>query len=264
MSASHSMLSGALQGLTEFLPISSSAHLILLPALTGWPDQGLAHDVAAHFGSLLAVIICLRDDLRKLLAGWVGSFSGRGGAEARLAWALIIATMPICVAGLLLRSAAAGPLRDPLVIASATMLFAVALWWADRRGERRRGLENFRLRDAALIGLFQVLAIIPGASRAGVTITAGLLLGLKREAASRFSLLLAIPVILLSSGYELAAVAASPAPADWPALFTVALVAFVSAYATVHFFLKLVERTGMLPYVIYRLVLGAVLFAVFL
>lgn len=264
MSASHSMLAGALQGLTEFLPISSSAHLILLPALAGQPDQGLAHDVAAHFGSLLAVIICLRDDLRRLLAGWVGSFSGRGGPEARLAWALIIATLPICVAGLLLRSAAAGPLRDPLVIASATMLFAVALWWADRRGERRRGLENFQLRDAALIGLFQVLAIIPGASRSGVTITAGLLLGLKREAASRFSFLLAIPVILLSAGYELITAASSPAPADWPALLTVALVAFASAYATLHIFLKLVERTGMLPYVIYRLVLGAVLFAVFL
>lgn len=264
MSASHSMLAGALQGLTEFLPISSSAHLILLPALAGWPDQGLAHDVAAHFGSLLAVIICLRDDLRKLLAGWVGSFSGRSGPEARLAWALIIATLPIGVAGLLLRSAAAGPLRDPLVIASATMLFAVALWQADRRGERQRGLENFRLRDAALIGLFQVLALIPGASRSGVTITAGLMLGLKREAASRFSFLLAIPVILLSSGYELATAASSPVPADWPALLTVALVAFASAYATLHIFLKLVERTGMLPYVLYRLVLGAVLFAVFL
>ena len=264
MSVSHSMLAGALQGLTEFLPISSSAHLILLPALAGWPDQGLAHDVAAHFGSLLAVIICLRDDLRRLLVGWVGSFSGRGGPEAKLAWALIIATLPIGVAGLLLRSAVAGPLRDPLVIAGATMLFAVALWWADRRGERQRNLENFRLRDAALIGLFQVLALIPGASRSGVTITAGLMLGLKREAASRFSFLLAIPVILLSSGYELATAASSPAPADWPALFTVALVAFASAYATVHLFLKLVERTGMLPYVIYRLVLGAVLFAAFL
>ena len=264
MSASHSMLSGALQGLTEFLPISSSAHLILLPVLTGQPDQGLAHDVAAHFGSLLAVIVCLRDDLRRLLAGWLGSFSGRGGAEARLAWALLIATAPICVAGVLLRSAAAGPLREPLVIAGATMLFAVALWWADRRGERRRGLDDFRLRDAALIGLFQVLALIPGASRAGVTITAGLLLGLKREVASRFSFLLAIPVILLSSGYELVAAASSPAPADWPALLTVASVAFVCAYATLHIFLKLVERTGMLPYVIYRLVLGAVLFAVFL
>ena len=264
MSASHSMLAGALQGLTEFLPISSSAHLILLPALAGWQDQGLAHDVAAHFGSLLAVIICLRDDLRRLLAGWVGSFSGRGGPEARLAWALIIATLPIGVAGLLLRSAAAGPLRDPLVIASATMLFAVALWQADRRGERQRGLADFRLRDAALIGLFQVLALIPGTSRSGVTITAGLMLGLKREAASRFSFLLAIPVILLSSGYELTTAASSPAPADWPALLTVALVAFVSAYATLHIFLKLVERTGMLPYVIYRLVLGAVLFAVFL
>lgn len=264
MSVSHSMLAGALQGLTEFLPISSSAHLILLPALAGWPDQGLAHDVAAHFGSLLAVIICLRDDLRRLLAGWIGSFSGRGGTEAKLAWALIIATLPIGVAGLLLRSTVAGPLRDPLVIAGATMLFAVALWWADRRSERHRGLENFRLRDAALIGLFQVLALIPGASRSGVTITAGLMLGLKREAASRFSFLLAIPVILLSSGYELATAASSPAPADWPALFTVALVAFASAYATVHLFLKLVERTGMLPYVIYRLVLGAVLFAAFL
>ena len=263
MDTLHAIILGLLQGLTEFLPISSSAHLVLLPELLDWADQGLLYDVAAHFGSLLALLIYFRKDLGNMTAGWVRSFTGGRNREADLAWFLIIAVLPICLAGWLFHDLT-GLLRDPLVIAGATILFALLLWWADSRGKRQRSLEDVRLRDAVVIGLFQVLAIIPGTSRAGITITAGLMLGLDRKAASRFSFLLAIPVILLASGNELLNVSVAALQVDWTALFTVTVVSFISAWLTIHWFLKLVERTGMLPYVIYRLFLGTLLFALFL
>ncbi len=263
MDTLHSIILGLLQGLTEFLPISSSAHLILLPEVMGWTDQGLLYDVAAHFGSLMALLIYFRKDLKKMIAGWINSFGGGQNSDSKLVWSLIIATIPICLAALLFQRVS-DHLRDPLVIAGATVLFGLLLWWADGYGKRQRGLDDFRLRDAVIIGLFQILAMIPGTSRSGITITAGLMLGLKREAASRFSFLLAIPTILLASGYELLNVTFSTVQVDWAALFTVTAVSFISAYLTIHYFLKLVERTGMLPYVIYRLFLGGILFALFL
>ena len=254
---------GLLQGLTEFLPISSSAHLILLPRLAGWSDQGLLYDIGAHFGSLLALLLYFRKDLTRMGRGWVASFSAGRNRDADLVWLLLSATVPLCLAGLLLHDVA-GQLRDPLVIAAATVLFGLLLWWADCRGRRARELGGLRLRDAVIIGLFQALAIIPGASRSGVTITAGLLLGLEREAAGRFAFLLAIPAILLASGYQLLSVSVSALQVDWAALVTVCAVSFISAYLTLHWFLKLVQRTGMLPYVIYRLALGGLLFALLL
>ena len=263
MDVLHAIILGLLQGLTEFLPISSSAHLILLPRLMEWADQGLLYDVGAHFGSLLALLIYFRKDLTRMGAGWVNSFRAGSNRDADLVWFLGLATMPLCLAGLLFHDVI-GFLRNPLIIAGATILFALVLWWADGYGKRQRGFDDFRIRDAMIIGLFQVLAIIPGTSRSGITITAGLLLGLRREDASRFAFLLAIPALLLASGYELLNVSVSAIQVDWTALFTVTAVSFISAWLTIHWFLKLVERTGMLPYVIYRLFLGAVLFALFL
>ena len=259
----HSIILGLLQGLTEFLPVSSSGHLILLPKLMEWVDQGLCYDVAAHFGSLLALLIYFKQDLGKMAVGWVKSFNSERNTEVNQVWFLIIATLPIVLAGLLFHDMT-GLLREPLLIAGATILFGLLLWWADGYGERQRSLDDFRIRDAVIIGLFQVLAIIPGTSRSGITITAGLILGLKREAASRFSFLLAIPTILLAAAYELLNVTFSAMQVDWTALFTVTAVSFISAYLTLHWFLKLVERSGMLPYVIYRLFLGTVLFALFI
>ena len=263
METLHAIILGLLQGLTEFLPISSSAHLVLLPKLAGWVDQGLLYDVGAHFGSLLALLHYFRKDLARLGTGWIASFSTGGNRDAQLVWLLAVATAPICLAALLFH-AETERLRDPLVIAGATILFALLLWWADCRGKRERDLGALGIRDAVIIGLFQTLALIPGASRAGITITAGLLLGLDRQAASRFSFLLAIPTILLASGYQLLNVSFSAVDVDWPALFTVGAVSFISAWLTIHWFLKLVEWTGMLPYVLYRLVLGGILFALFL
>ena len=199
----HSIILGLLQGLTEFLPISSSAHLILLPEVMGWTDQGMLYDVAAHFGSLMALLIYFRKDLEKMIAGWINSFSGGQNNDSKLAWSPDHCHHPD-LSGRLVIPARVRPPARPLVIAGATVLFGLLLWWADGYGKRQRDLDDFRLRDAVIIGLFQILAMIPGTSRSGITITAGLMLGLKREAASRFSFLLAIPTILLASGYETA------------------------------------------------------------
>ena len=258
----HAIVLGLLQGLTEFLPVSSSAHLILLPKVMDWPDQGLTYDLAAHFGSLLAVIIYFRTDLLGMGRGWVRSFSGEKNTEAKLMWLLLLATLPICVSGLLFHRLVEG-LREPLIIAGATVLFGLLLWVADRYGKPQRNLNDLQFRDAVVIGLLQILAIIPGTSRAGITMTAGLMLGLNRQAASRFSFLLAIPTILLASAYELFTVILSGLSVNWFAVGLVTLLAFLSAYAAIHYFLKWVERIGMLPYVIYRLGLGGILFAVF-
>jgi len=255
-------MSGLLQGLTEFLPVSSSAHLILLPGLTGRSDQGLLYDIAAHFGSLFAVIIYFRWDLNKIICGWIRSPHGERNMQATLAWSLIIATIPICLAGLLF-TVFIDSLREPRVIAGATVVFGLLLWWADKAGRRQRNMDEFTFKDALVIGLFQILAIIPGTSRSGITITAGLMLGLTRETASRFSFLLAIPVILIATGYGVVTVAFTESQVNWSAVTAVTLVSFMSAYAAIHYFLKLIERTGMLPYVIYRLVLGGILFLLF-
>jgi undecaprenyl-diphosphatase len=258
------LILGMVQGLTEFLPISSSAHLILVPEIFGWPDQGIGHDVAAHAGTLAAVVWYFRADLAHAVCSAVPRRGNRLRPEGLLFWHLVIATVPIVFAGALLHGAAAGVLRGPLVIASANVVFAALLWWADRAGAKKRDQQSMGWRDALLIGFAQCLAIIPGTSRAGVTITAGLLLGLNRVTASRFSFLLSIPTIAAAAVLEGRHVLAAGVPPQWSSLAIVAGVSMACALLTIHAFLKFVERTGMLPYVVYRLLLGAVLFAVFL
>jgi len=251
------------QGVTEFLPISSSAHLILVPTLTGWEDQGLAFDVAVHGGTLLAVILYFRAQLAQMAVAGAGSLAGRWTPDAKLAWAVVVATMPVVAAGLLFKDLVEGPLRGPLVIAATTITFGLLLWWADISGRRNRDEYSVSWRDAFLVGLAQVLALIPGTSRAGITITAALLLGINREAAARFSFLLSIPTILASGVLITRDLLESSNPVDWSMLLLGASVAAVSAYLCIHFFIRLLERTGMLPYVIYRLLLGAVLLILF-
>lgn len=253
-----------LQGLTEFLPISSSAHLILVPVLTGWPDQGLAFDVAVHVGTLAAILIYMRAEIAEIFAGWLRSVSGKGlDVHGRLAWAVLFGTVPVGLAGLLFESFIESALRGPLVIAAATVLFALVLWGADRmRGSRNEHAITWK--DVAVIGLAQALALIPGTSRSGITMTAGLFMGLSRVAAARFSFLLSIPVIVLAGGFETFELLESPAQANWEVLAWGTLLAFIAAYACIHFFLKWLPKIGMLPFVIYRFVLGAVLFALYL
>lgn len=253
-----------LQGLTEFLPISSSAHLILLPVLLGWQDQGLAFDVAVHVGTLLAVVAYFRVELRRMLADWLASLAGSGQtADSRLAWAVGFGTIPVGLAGLLFADVIEQHLRSPLVIAATTVLFGLLLWWSDRSGARRRDEYSIGWKDVLVIGCAQALALIPGTSRSGITMTAALMLGLSREGAARFSFLLSIPVILLAGGFETRELFHQAGPVDWQALGVGTLVSAVSAYLCIHFFLKLVARIGLTPFVIYRLLLGAFLFWVF-
>ena len=252
----------AVQGLTEFLPISSSAHLILVPVLTGWPDQELAFDVAVHVGSLAAVLICFRGDFASMLRGWLRRPRDAGG-HTGLGWLMVIATIPVAAAGLAVDAGLSESLRDPLVIAVATIGFGLLLLFAERAGAKSRGIESIGIRDAIVIGCAQALALVPGTSRSGITMTAGLIVGLTPAASARFSFLLSAPVILMAGGYKTLQLAAGTSDASWSALILGALVAAVCAYACIHAFLSLIARIGFAPFVAYRLVLGTVLLWLF-
>ena len=253
-----------LQGLTEFLPVSSSAHLVLLPVLTGWPDQGLAFDVAVHLGSLLAIFAYFRSDLSALCASWWRSVVARElNADATLAWGVLIATVPAGLAGLLLKGAVEVYLRSPLVIATTTLVFGALLWIVDRHARQTREEGDITWRDVWIIGGMQVLALIPGTSRSGITMTAALWVGLTRAAAARFSFLLAIPVIALSSAKTSYDLWLDPQPVAWSMLVLGALIAACVAYLCIHYFLRWLQRMSFTPFVIYRLLLGAVLFVTF-
>lgn len=180
--------------------------------------------------------------------------------NSRLGWAIIVGTIPVVVVGLLLKSVVETELRAPWVIASATIGFGLLLWIADIRGRRRRSIEQLGLSDALIIGLAQVLALIPGASRSGITITAGLALGFDRTSASRFSFLLAIPTILASSVLVTSDLLQQAAPVDWAGLALAVGLSAVAAYGAIQLFLQFIERIGMWPFVAYRLVLGIVIF----
>lgn len=246
------------QGITEFLPISSSAHLILVAQFGGWGDQGLAFDVAVHLGTLSAVCLYFRADLTGYLHSSLGVLQGKG-ADAQFQELLKVsfATLPVVVAGFLFKDSVEGSLRSLTTIAWATIIFGLVLALADRfRGEKI----NITWLQALLIGLAQVLALIPGTSRSGITISAALLLGLSRTSAARFSFLLSIPTIAGAALLTTVDLLAAPESARWLDLFLSAALSGISAYLCISAFIALVERTGMLPYVIYRLLLGCGLF----
>ena len=252
------------QGLSEFLPISSSAHLILVPVLTEWEDQGLAFDVAVHVGTLLAVVSYFQRELRVIVGdGFSSIVQRRRVGDSNLFWAVGLGTIPVGLAGLLFKEVIETSLRSPLVLAVATILFGLLLWWADAQGKRERDEHSITWKDILFIGLAQAIALIPGTSRSGITITAGLMLGLSRQAAARFSFLLSIPVILLAGGLYAVKLVQVGEAVDWMVMGVGALVAGITAYLCIHLFLKLLERIGMLPFVIYRLLLGVILLAVF-
>jgi undecaprenyl-diphosphatase len=251
--------------LTEFLPVSSSAHLILLPLITEWQDQGLALDVAAHIGTLIAVIIYFRIDIKNIIGNGVKSAPWHdNNINARLFWFLCFATIPISVVGFLGRDFISEYFRDPLIIAVATIFFGLLLWWADVKGKQSRDDATLCWKDIIWISLAQVLALIPGTSRSGVTITAGLMLGLNRKAAARFSFLLSIPVIFLAGCYEALLLVRGGESADITSFTIVFIVSWLAAWLTISIFLRFIEKTGMLPYVIYRLLLGTILLYLFL
>jgi len=259
------VLLALVQGVTEFLPISSSAHLILVPYLFVWPDQGLAFDIATNTGTLLAVIVYFRRDLLDLARGLLrpDGDTVEGMPPRRLLWALAIGTLPVAAAGLALSDWVGSAARDPLIIAATSIGFGLLLWAADRLGRRRRDLDSLSLADALLIGLAQALALVPGTSRSGATMTAALALGYRRPAAARFSFLLAIPVGLLATGYDLLKVVLGEVPAgDLLPMAVGLVVAAVSAYLVIGGLLAWLQRQTMTPFVVYRVLLGVVILAV--
>jgi len=248
-----------IQGLTEFLPVSSSGHLLLPAAVLGWPDQGLAFDVAVHVGSLLAVLIYFRRDLIEIVADWFGSFSGQHTQQSKLGWLLIVATVPAGLAGLLFSDWIEVHLRTAWVVGLTTIVFGLLLGWADWSGKRQGDLSKLTWRHALWIGGAQALALIPGTSRSGITITMALMLGLTRQASARFSFLMSIPLITLSGAYKTLDLIGQP-DTEWAVMLLGVVVSAVSAGLCIHWFLRFVDRVGMLPFVLYRVLLGIGLF----
>ncbi|MDF2180063.1 undecaprenyl-diphosphate phosphatase [Aliiglaciecola sp. CAU 1673] len=249
-----------IQGITEFLPISSSGHLILPSAILGWNNQGLAFDVAVHLGSLMAVMIYFREEILRMIQAWLSSVSGgQKTDDSRLAWFVVIATIPAVIAGFLGKSFVEHYARSALVIGVTTILFGLLLWYADVKAKQHKNIFQLNWKSALFIGFAQVLALIPGTSRSGITMTAGLMAGLDRESAARFSFLLSIPTIMGAGLLLSLDLAESTEPVDWQAMIYGLLFSFVSAYLCIKLFLGWISRIGMLPFVIYRLVLGTVL-----
>jgi len=263
MTLIHLVILALVQGLTEFLPISSSAHLILTPQAMGSADQGPFIDVMAHAGSLLAVLVYFHRDIKDVAMGKLALLTGKMTPGGRLALLVAVSLPPVMIfAGALYVFDLVEALRSPAVIAAATLVFAVPLYLADKYGPSTKTTETMSFKDAALIGLAQLFALIPGASRSGVTMTAGRALGLSRSESARFSMLMAIPVIAafaLVSLLEL--VQSDTSGASLNAGLIVAGLSFLAALGAIAVLMRLVERVGFLPFVLYRIALGIGLIA---
>lgn len=248
------------QGLTEFLPISSSGHLILVPAFAGWTDQGLPFDVAVHFGSLGAVCVFFRNDIAGLIRGAGDVLAGRSETlQARMAWCIGLGTIPAAITGLLLAGWIAANLRSPMIVVVTLAGYGALMALVDRFAPRDRDISSIRIRDAMIIGTAQALSLVPGTSRSGITITAGRLLGFGRQDAARFSFLLSAPVILLATIYQVVKLITGDIEVPWENLAVAALISGVVAYLSIDFFMRFVSALGLLPFAIYRLILASVI-----
>jgi undecaprenyl-diphosphatase len=248
---------GVVQGLTEFLPISSSAHLRIVPELFGWPDPGAAFTAVIQLGTMAAVILYFWSDLWKIALTWLRSLrdrSLRGELEARMGWYLIIATVPIVIFGVAFKDQIETGARDLRLVGTMLILFGVILYIADRSGREDRELDQLNTTDGVSIGLAQSLALIPGVSRSGATITAGLFRGFTREAAARFSFLLSVPAVVLSGVYELKDAGSGSYGVGATVLATI--LAFVVGYAAIAWFLRFLVNHTVLVFVVYRVALG--------
>lgn len=257
----HTLFLALIQGITEFLPISSSAHLILPFDILGWPDQGLAFDVAVHLGTLTAVIIYFWRDLVSLIVGFSQQLLGKSNNEGQFAIQLLVASLPIVVLGLLLKSFVEHELRTSEVIAFATIIFGVVLYFSDVFGSKRSTESTLNIRHALVIGFAQCLALIPGTSRSGITMSAALALGYTRQSASRISFLLSVPTILGASVLLVRDLATTNAIVPWTQLIIGMSVSATTAYLCIRLFLNVIDRMGFLPFVLYRMVLGFALLA---
>jgi len=262
VSVLESIVLGIVQGLSEFLPISSTAHLRIVPAMLGWEDPGAAFTAVTQLGTMAAVLIYFRADLWAVARAWMGSLwrpELRGSPEARMGWYLIAGTVPIVIFGVLFEKQIETGARDLYLIGTTLIVLGIVLFAADRVSRRDRDLEDLSTRDGVAIGLAQSLALVPGVSRSGATITAGLLLGLDRAAAARFSFLLSVPAVVLSGVYEGLKIVRGTVSTDTSALSLILAtgMAFVFGYASIAFLLRYLATHDLTPFVVYRVVVGA-------
>ena len=268
MSFLEAIVLGVVQGLTEFLPISSTGHLRLVPAFAGWEDPGALFTAVVQIGTAAAVVIYFWTDLSRIAVVWLASFrqpSLRREFDARMGWYIVVATIPISIFGFFLRDQIETGARNIYLIGSALIVLGLVLYAADRTSKRARTVEQVTLRDGVLVGLAQALALVPGVSRSGATITAGLFLGMRREAAARFSFLLSVPAIVLSGLYGLFGIL-SDREGDETGLLALAIAtvfAFVSGYASIAFLLRFLAKNSTFVFVVYRIALGAVALILF-
>ncbi|WP_416983672.1 undecaprenyl-diphosphate phosphatase [Streptomyces sp. T028] len=275
MSWFESLILGLVQGLTEFLPVSSSAHLRLTAAFSGWKDPGAAFTAITQIGTEAAVLIYFRKDIGRIIAAWSKSLfdkTMRKDHDAQMGWLVIVGSIPIGVLGLTLKDQIEGPFRDLRVTATMLVVIGIVIGVADRLAARdetggkhrapkqRKSLENLGVKDGLIFGLCQACALVPGVSRSGATISGGLFMGYKREAAARYSFLLAIPAVLASGTFEVKDALETGHVAWGPTLFAT-VIAFASGYAVIAWFMKFISTKSFMPFVYYRVVLGVVIIA---
>jgi undecaprenyl-diphosphatase len=254
---------GVVQGLTEFLPISSSAHILIVSQLLGWSDPGAAFTAVTQIGTEAAVIIYFRRDIIRIISAWWHSLrnaSARSNIDAKMGWYVIVGTIPIVVLGLTFSSQIETAARNLYLVAVVLIVFGVILGAADRLGRKARSLDQLTLRDGILYGFGQAMALIPGVSRSGATITAGLTLGYTREAAARYSFLLAIPAVLGSGFYEASRIG-SGSNVEWGPTLLATAVALVIGYSVIAWLLRWISTHSYTPFVVYRVLLGILVLA---
>ncbi|MFD7883774.1 undecaprenyl-diphosphate phosphatase [Streptomyces bauhiniae] len=276
MSWFESLVLGLVQGLTEFLPVSSSAHLRLTAAFSGWQDPGAAFTAITQIGTEAAVLIYFRKDIGRIISSWFRSLfdkSMRGDHDAQMGWLVIVGSIPIGVLGVTLKDQIEGPFRDLRITATMLIVVGVIIGIADRMAARdesggrhrspqqRKTLKDLGIRDGLIFGLCQACALIPGVSRSGATISGGLFMGYKREAAARYSFLLAIPAVLASGVFEVKHSLGEKSAIAWgPTLFAT-VIAFASGYAVIAWFMKWISNKSFMPFVYYRVALGIIIIA---
>jgi undecaprenyl-diphosphatase len=260
VTAFEAIVLGVVQGLTEFLPISSTAHLRIVPAFVGWEDPGAAFTAVVQLGTMAAVLLYFRSDILRILLAWLRGLrdrEARGELDSRMGWYIILGTIPIGIFGILFKDQIESGARNLELIGSALILFSVVMLAADRAATQRRDLTGLNRRDGIFIGFAQALALVPGVSRSGATISAGLFRGLDRSSAARYSFLLSIPAVVLSGLFELRKIGDAGGAAVGPTVIAT-LLAFVVGYASIAFLLRYLARHDLMVFIVYRVVLGAI------
>lgn len=257
---------GLVQGITEFLPISSSAHIFIVSQLFGWQDPGAAFTAVSQIGTELAVIIFFRRDIARIISAWARSLftpALRSSIDARMGWYIIVGTIPIAVLGLVFSSQIETAARNLWLVSGTLIGFGIILGIADALGRHRLALTNLNAKDGIIFGLGQALALIPGVSRSGATISTGLALGYTREASARYAFLLAIPAVVASGLYEATKIGSDPT-VEWAPTILATVIAFFTGFAVIAWLLRWVTTRSYLPFVIYRIALGLLLIALLL